>query len=176
VWKETTVELFRGGSLVLATVATGLLAGLFFSFSIAVMPGLSASDDRTYVGAMQSINRSILNGWFALASLAALLLTILALVLHLREDGHKALPWIIVGLVLYVATWIVTMAINVPMNNELSAAGNGDVNQITDLAAVRARFEASLLRWNHVRTFLNLGALAALSWALVQYGRIRSAA
>ncbi len=170
------MELFREGSLVLATVAMGVMAGLFFTFSIAVMPGLSASDDRTYVGAMQSINRSILNGWFALASLAALLLTILALVLHLRGDGHRALPWIIVGLVLYVATWIITMAINVPMNNELVAAGNGDVDQIPDLAAVRAKFESAWVRWNHVRTFLNIGALAALSWALVQYGRLRSAA
>ncbi len=169
------MELFRGGSLVLATVATGLMAGLFFTFSIAVMPGLNTTDDRTYVGAMQSMNRSILNGWFALASLAALLLTILALVLHLRADGHKALPWIIVGLVLYVATWIITMAINVPMNNALEAAGGGDVNKITDLAAVRDQFK-SWLPWNHVRTLLNLAALAALSWALVQYGRISSTA
>lgn len=170
------MELFRGASLVLATVATGLLAGLFFTFSIAVMPGLSASDDRTYVGAMQSMNRSILNGWFALASLGALLLTILALVLHLRADGHKALPWIIVGLVLYVATWIITMAFNVPLNNELERAGNGNVNQITDLAAVRERFETRWIRLNHVRTLLNTGALAALSWALVQYGRLSSTA
>lgn len=170
------METFRGISLVLATVSTGLLAGLFFSFSIAVMPGLSASDDRTYVGAMQSINRSILNGWFALASLGALLLTILALVLHLRADGHKALPWIIVGLVLYVATWIITMAINVPLNNELERAGGGDVNKITDLSAVRERFETAWLRWNHIRMLLNIGALAALSWALVQYGRVSSTA
>lgn len=170
------MELFRGVSLVLATVATGLLAGLFFTFSIAVMPGLSASDDRTYVGAMQSINRSILNGWFALASLGALLLTILALVLHLRADGHKALPWIIVGLVLYVAAWIITMAINVPLNNQLEAAGNGNVNQIADLSAVRAQFEGSWIRWNHVRMLLNMAALASLSWALVQYGRLSATA
>ena len=167
------MELFRGGSLVVATVATGLLAGLFFSWSISVMPGLANTSDRTYVEALQSMNRAILNGWFALASLAALLLTILALVLHLRADGHKALPWIIVGLVLYVATWIITMAINVPMNNALEAAGNGDVNQITDFAAVREQFK-NWLPWNHVRTLLNTGALAALSWALVQYGRVSS--
>jgi uncharacterized membrane protein len=164
------MDLVRGGALVVATVATGLLAGLFYGFSIAVMPALAASDDRTYVGAMQSINRVIQNGWLALVSLAALGPGVVALVGHLGADDHRAVPWIIVGLALYVATWIVTFAVNIPLNNALDAAGDPD--QITDLAAVRARFQSSWVPWNHVRSVLNTGALAALGWALVEYGRM----
>ena len=45
------------------TFSTGLVAGLFFAYACSGMPGLGATDDRTLIGAMQSINRKILNGW-----------------------------------------------------------------------------------------------------------------
>ena len=41
--------------LVAAVVATGLLTGLFYAFDVAVMPGLTAADDRTLVDAMQQM-------------------------------------------------------------------------------------------------------------------------
>ena len=45
----------RNADLVLcaAVIAMGLLAGLFYAFDVAVMPALSAADDRTLVDAMQ---------------------------------------------------------------------------------------------------------------------------
>ena len=61
--------------LVLATVATGLGAGLFYTFSVAVMPGLRRADDATRVRTMQGINIAILNGWFALSFVGAPALT-----------------------------------------------------------------------------------------------------
>ena len=61
------VDSLRMLSLLAATLATGLMAGLYFAFSCAVMPGLARTDDRTFVAAMQWINVRILNGWFALA-------------------------------------------------------------------------------------------------------------
>src|SRR5699024_1895205 len=42
----------------------GLLAGAFFVFSCAVVPGLRRVADHTFVRAFQTINRAILNGWF----------------------------------------------------------------------------------------------------------------
>lgn len=50
--------------LSVATVTNGLLAGAFFVFSCAVVPGLRRVDDHTFVRAFQTINRAILNGWF----------------------------------------------------------------------------------------------------------------
>ena len=38
-----------------AVIAMGLLAGLFYDSSIAVMPALTAADDRTLVDAMQQM-------------------------------------------------------------------------------------------------------------------------
>ncbi|SFE02454.1 Uncharacterized membrane protein [Actinacidiphila alni] len=150
--------------LLAATLATGLMAGLYFAFSVAVMPGLGASDDRTLIEAMQRINVAILNGWFSLAFGGALVLGGVAAALHWRGDGRAALPWIIAGVVLYAASLIVTMGFNVPLNDKLAAAG--DPSKIHDPAAVREQFQSAWLRWNVARVLTTTAALGCLAWAL----------
>ena len=79
------------------------------------------------------------------------------------------LPWIVAALVLYVATLVITIGFNVPLNNELAAAGDAD--RIADLGAVRERFEASWVRWNIARAVASTAAFGCLIWALVLHGR-----
>nr|BFE81337.1 hypothetical protein GCM10020093_039380 [Planobispora longispora] len=86
------LELFQTITLVAATVAMGLTAGLFYTFSCSVMLGLAETDDRTFIGVMQRINRRILNGWFALSFGGAPLLTLLAGVLHLAGGERTGGP------------------------------------------------------------------------------------
>jgi uncharacterized membrane protein len=167
------VEVLRGAILLIATVATGLAAGLFYAFSVGVMPGLGRTDARTFVVAMQQINVAIVNPWFLVTFLGAPVLTIVAAALHLRADGRAALPWIAAALVLYGVAFVVTIAFNIPLNNALDAAGAPD--QITDVAQVRDHFEATWVRWNVVRTVASTGAFACLAWALVVSGRAMSA-
>ena len=164
------VKLVQSASLIAATVAMGLMAGLFAAFAYAVMPGLGRTDDRTFVGAMQKINAAILNGWFAVGFAGALVFTVLAAVLHSRSDARAALPWIVAALVLYGLVLAVTFIVNVPLNNALEAAGDPD--RTADLAAVREHFEVTWVRWNIVRAVVNTAALACLAWALVLHGRI----
>ena len=84
------------------------------------------------------------------------------------------LPWIAAALVLYVATLVITIGFNVPLNNELAAAGDPD--RIRDLAAVRERFEAAWVRWNiarrggmHGRVWLpNLGPCVTRAHAVIR--------
>nr|BFE81336.1 hypothetical protein GCM10020093_039370 [Planobispora longispora] len=65
-------------------------------------------------------------------------------------------------------TFVVTAAVNVPLNNAIDAAG--DPAAIADPAAVRAAFETRWVRWNVVRAVSSTAALACLAWALVLYG------
>ncbi|ACZ91961.1 DUF1772 domain-containing protein [Streptosporangium roseum] len=165
-------ELFRSTALVASTLTTGLIAGLFYAFSCAVMLGLGRTDDRTFVSAMQWINVKILNGWFLIPFMGALALIALAGALHLRGDGRSVLPWIVAALVLYGMTFAITAAVNVPLNNQLAAAGEPD--GITDLAAVREAFEATWNRWNLIRALTSTAAFGCLVWALVLHGGITS--
>lgn len=155
--------------LVAATVSTGLMAGLFYSFSIAVMRGLRRADDRTFVTSMQRINEGIQNVAFAPGFFGAMVFTTRAAMTQRRLGNKVALRWIVAALVLYLLTVGITMGINVPLNNELAKAGDAD--RIPDLAAVRARFEGRWVLFNVLRTLLSTAALACLSRALVVHGR-----
>jgi uncharacterized membrane protein len=163
------LELFRGGALGAATLTTGLMAGLYYAYAVSVMLGLSRTDDRSFLSAMQQINVTILNPWFFVSFFGALVFTALAGVLYLQPDWRGVLPCIAAALVLYVATLVITIGFNVPLNNELASAG--DPNRIADLAAVRERFEASWVWWNIVRAVASTAAFGCLIWALVLHGR-----
>lgn len=150
--------------LLAATLTTGLMAGLYFAFSVAVMPGLAKAGDRTLVETMQRINVAILNGWFSLAFGGALVLGILAAVLHRGGEGRPALGWIIAGVVLYAVSLVITMGCNVPLNDQLADAGSP--SRIHDVAAVRARFESAWVHWNVARALAATAALGCLAWAM----------
>jgi uncharacterized membrane protein len=162
------MNTLRAVSLLGATITMGLVAGVFALFAHTIMPGLRATDDRTFVTAFQSIDRAIINPWFMLtAFVGALLFTVAAVALNL---GRAALPWIAVALGLYLIAFVVTIAVNVPLNDAIKSAGNPD--NIPDLAGVRARFhEARWAAWNVLRVVTSTGAFGCLAWALVQYGR-----
>jgi uncharacterized membrane protein len=162
------MNTLRALSLLGATLTMGLVTGVFALYAHTIMPALKKTDDRTFVAAFQSLDRAIINPWFMAGGfLGALLLTILAALASLGED---ALPWIVAALVLYAIAFVITIAVNVPLNDALKAAG--DPNRIGDLAGVRARFdEARWAAWNLVRVVTSLGAFGFLAWALVVYGR-----
>ncbi|MDQ4102423.1 MAG: DUF1772 domain-containing protein [Actinomycetota bacterium] len=167
------LEVIRLTTLVAATVIVGLVAGLFFAFAVSVMPGLGRSDSRTFIEAMQHINVAILNPLFAASFVGAPVLTGAAAALHFRADGRAVLPWTVAGFALCMVTLVITIRINVPLNNALDGAGPPD--RIADLAGVRERFEATWVRWNVVRAVASTAALGCLAWALVLYGRATAA-
>ena len=160
--------------LAAAVIAMGLLAGLFYAFDVAVMPALTAADDRTLVDAMQQMIDKIENPGFFLTLLGAPALAAVALAQALHAASPRAVGWIGAGLGLYTVTMIVTVALHFPLNEELASAG--DPARIEDLAAVRDRFLTPWVGWNIVRTLATTAAFGCLAWALVLRGRSRRAA
>ncbi|MCM2430269.1 anthrone oxygenase family protein [Streptomyces sp. RKAG337] len=152
-----------------ATVATALMAGLFFSFDVAVMPGLGRGDDRTFIGAMQNINVAIENPVFFLAFFGALVLTGVAAFQQRRLGRRAVFGWVLASVALYVVALLVTMGANIPLNDELAKAG--DPAHIRDPAAVRDKFENTWIALNMVRTAACTVAVGCLSRALFLHGR-----
>jgi uncharacterized membrane protein len=161
--------VLRVTTLIAATMTTGLAAGVFGLYQHTVMRGLSHTDDRTFVGAFQALDRAIINPWFMASFLGALVFTAAAALLNL---DRRILPWVLVALALYIVVVAVTMVVNVPLNDALKAAGDPD--RIGDLAEVRRRFdEARWTTWNLVRTIAATAAFGCLCWALVARGQAR---
>jgi uncharacterized membrane protein len=143
--------------LTAGVLSVGLMAGLFCAFAYAVMPGLAQTDNRSFIGSMQRINAVIVNPLFLLIFFGGLGFTALAAVLY---RDHRMLWWIVAGAVLYASALMITIGFNIPLNNQLDAAG--DPARIVDPARARETFESSWVRWNIVRAVLNTAAFATL--------------
>ena len=135
------------------------------------MRGLTKTDDRTFVGVFQALDRAIINPLFMLTFVGALVLAGVAGVLYLRgDDGGSVVPWVAVAFGLYLVVFVITIAVHVPLNDDLKAAG--DPERIGDLAAVRDAFhETRWITWNVVRAVASTAAFVCLAWALVLHGR-----
>ena len=158
----------RALTLMSATLTMGLGAGVFALYAHTIMPGLHTTDNRTFVGAFQALDRAIINPWFMVSAfIGPGVLTLAATIANL---GRPPLPWVAVALGLYVVAVVVTVAVNVPLNDALKAAGDPD--QIANLATVRDQFhETRWAAWNMIRVVTTTTAFGCLAWALVEHGR-----
>lgn len=137
------MESMRVASLILATLAVGVMAGVMALYANTIMPGLRRTDDRTFVGSFQAIDTAIINPLFLATFFGGLVFTGIAAALHLGEDHRSVLPWIVVAFGLYLAVIVIRVAVNVPLNDQIKAAGDPD--GIDDLAEVREQFEVGPL-------------------------------
>jgi uncharacterized membrane protein len=167
---DRNADLVLGG----AVIAMGLLAGLYFFSAIAVMPALTAADDRTLVDAMQHMIVKIENPAFFLVLLGAPVLTAVALVQARRSGSATTAGWIVAGLVLYTVMVVITFAVHLPLNDELRQAG--DPAQIENIAAVRDDYVTPWVAWDIVRTLATIAAFGSLVWALILRTNRRRAA
>lgn len=158
-----------GPLLWLATVTMGIAAGVYFTFSVGIIPGLSASDDRTFVIAMQEIIVAIENPVFFLVFFGALLLSGAAAIVHGRSGLRVVAAWEWAAFVCYAVSLAITFFVSVPLNDDLVAAGHPD--QISDIGTVVADFEGPWVVSNIGRVVAGTLALVCLAFALAGHGR-----
>lgn len=161
--RTTKAQTSTGFVLGAATVATGLAAGAFYTFACGVMPGLARSDDRVYVEVMRDINDVIVNPVFLLSFVGALVLVGVA-AWQGRRQGAGYRRWVWAGFLAYAVCFLVTVAFNIPLNDELARA--------VDVGAAREEFEGAWVVWNGVRAVFSTVALGCLVRGLVLYGRL----
>lgn len=163
------MDALQGTALVAATITMGIAAGVYALYMFVIMPGLARTDDRTFVGAFQQIDTAIVGPFLLVFFIGPLALAIWAAMLHAGNDDQTAFMLIASAVAIQILMAIITVAVNVPLNNRIKAAG--DPSRIADLAGVRRRFnESRWVRWNRVRTLAAVAAFALLAWSLVVYG------
>jgi uncharacterized membrane protein len=167
---EVALEFLRTAVLLLAAVTVGIMSGVMLLYANTIMPGLRRTDDRTFVGAFQAIDTAIINPLFLATFLGGLVFTGLAAALSLGEDLRSVLLWTVAAFFLYLVVVVITVVVNVPLNDGIKGAGTPV--RISDLSKVRKSFdEPKWIRWNLVRTILTTASFACLLWALVIFGR-----
>jgi uncharacterized membrane protein len=144
-----------------AAIGCGLVAGLFFAFSVAVMPGLRARPAAEGMAAMQAINVAILNPLFYAVfmgtAVACAVLAVSAPFIELHGSG-----WRVAGALLYlIGAFAVTAAVNVPLNDRLAEAAPSSEAGARLWSLHLARWTV----WNHARMVAATGAATFLALA-----------
>lgn len=157
----------RTAILIMATMTTGLTAGVFVDWSNTIMPGLSNVDDRTFVAAFRALDSAIINPLFlGVGYLGSLLFTVLSVTLHRRAEQRPVLIWVGVALACVVLVFAITFGVHEPLNEKLRTVG--EPGSDADVAAARALLdEAAWTAWNTVRAVASTIAFGCLTWALV---------
>jgi uncharacterized membrane protein len=141
-------------------LGTGLVAGTFFAFSTFIMAALGRQPPVQGMAAMQSINVTVINPLFMAVLFGTALFSIYLGYVGFRSGAH---PAAIVGTALYVFGVIgVTMALNVPLNNELAGLDPAAAAS----ALVWGRYLSDWTYWNSVRCLASVAACAAFAVSL----------
>jgi uncharacterized membrane protein len=141
-------------------LGSGLIAGVFFTFSAFVMPALHRLPAARGIAAMQSINKLAVTPPLMIVLFATALVAVVLGIGAVRSWGQPASPWVVAGAALYVVgVIIVTAAGNVPLNNALATVHQ----EGTGAAAHWSGFYGHWLIWNHVRCAAALGAAGLLT-------------
>lgn len=157
------LDMFQG-ILIATTLASGLVAGVFLTFSDFVMRSLGQTTPAAGIAAMQQINRAVYRSQFMVLliglSIVAMALVVIGLTLPIPGLGL----WLLGGAASYIlGVMTVTGGKNVPMNKRLDIADPDD----TRFQSYWSHYLHSWTRWNHLRTLASvLATLCYLAAAL----------
>ena len=150
--------------LVMTILGSGLMAGLFCSFSNFIMRSLAQISPASGICAMQSINIVIVRPVFLLVFFGTGMLSVVAMALGWQLLNSLALTLGCLGSGIYILGCLgVTMAFNVPLNNRLAVVlpDSKEGQVMWDLYLVKWVF------WNHVRSLATI--LSTLCFAMALY-------
>lgn len=146
-------------------ISSGLMAGLFFGWTVSVIPGLRRVPDETYITTMQDINRAIINPGFIIPFMGIPIVLGGASIVHFRS-GDTRRGWLLAAATLTYVLGVlgVTMGRNVPLNDALDAF---DIRSATQSALTdrRQNYESPWNSWHYLRTGANVASFALASAA-----------
>ena len=144
-------------------IGCGLMAGLFFVFSVAVMPGFGRIAAPHGLSAMQAINIAIINPIFLLVFLGTAVTSAVIVIASVINRSEGTVYFVAGGLLYLIGVILVTSVVNVPMNNAMASL---------DVTAAQSvpRWQDYLRRWtawNHVRTIASILATISVMLGLI---------
>ena len=147
-------------------IGTGIMAGLFFSFSTFIMEALGKISSESGMNAMKSINRTILNPLFKVIFFGTALMTLFLLITTLFNSEWNGRTYIISGSLLYlVGIYLVTIIFNVPLNDRLDRTDSTNYSSQQMWKSYIKKWTI----WNHIRTVTAVGTLACFVLGFKQF-------
>lgn len=142
----------------LTLLLTGVMAGIYFTWTNAVMAGLDRLKPAEAIVAFRGMDTAIQNKVFLTFFVLPVLSAPVAGVLWLLDGQTSAAVAMFVATGAYLSGQVSTATVNVPMNNRLQA---GDIPE--DPAAATKLWTEFSGKWKRWNTFRTLGCLAGLA-------------
>jgi uncharacterized membrane protein len=152
---------------ILLVLLTGLSAGLCFTWSNAITPGIGRLDDFGYLRAFQQMNRSIINPLFILVFFGPFFLGLINLYLFKNASGSMIWLLIFAMAFYFFGVLLVTIFGNVPLNDLLDKTDLTKAS-LEDLKSLRNRFEKKWNRLHLIRTVTSIASFLMLIISLLQ--------
>ena len=150
--------------IVLLIVITGLMAGIYFAFSVFIMKSLSMLPELEAAKAMNKINDVILNTLFLPVFVVSTLWFSGLIIWSITDwQGLESQLVIMTAVIYIVGMFTVTAFGNVPLNNALKSAANDEMK----LVAHWRKYLTHWTRLNHVRTLSSIAACTLLTLSQV---------
>jgi uncharacterized membrane protein len=154
------VRAAQATTIVLFALVMGVFWGTWFSLSRT----MSQLSPETFLAVGHEMIQN-LGTLMAILLPFALLSALITLVLA-RQEGHAAaFRWVAAGFLLMVAALVITLAVEVPIDNRIQTWTVATLP--ADWRSIQSRWEL----WHTVRTFASIAALAAVAIGAVVTGR-----
>ena len=150
---------------VLAALGSATFGGVLFGFSTLVMPGLDQSPPSAAIATMQQINKVAPKSLLAVdmvVTLALCLVVAVVAVLRLRGDGGLGSGLVLLGCLLYVASFAITAIYHIPHNDAFASVAADGPHAAAGLARLRPPLGAVEPRPRSLRP----GRLAPRWWSV----------
>lgn len=147
--------------LLTSILLTGLTAGLCFTWSNAITPGIGKLDNLNFLQSFQAMNRAIINPSFLIVFFGPVILLFLNAFWHKDANIETFWLFLIAAILFFVGVGLVTIFKNVPLNEMLDKTVLEQASKL-ELEDLRKSFEQSWNRWHLIRTITSLSSFVFL--------------
>ena len=142
-------------------LCTGLTAGLCFTWSNAITPGIGRLNDLAFLQSFQAMNSAIINPSFLIVFFSPSLLLFLNAFLFKNTNQITFWSFLVAAILFFVGVGLITIFKNVPLNELLDKVSLETMSAI-ELKDLRDTFEKPWNRWHIQRTISSFTAFALL--------------
>jgi len=132
-----------------AALSSGLMAGIYFAFSVFIMQAFGRIDTAQAITAMNAINKTILRSLFMPLFFGSSIISLLLIIMgyyHWDETNSELI--LLAGALYFSGMFICTALFNVPLNNSLASQDPNSENAYP----VWTHYLKTWTNWNHLRT------------------------
>jgi uncharacterized membrane protein len=146
-----------------AALSSGLIAGIYFAFSVFIMRAFGKIETSQSVVAMNAINETILRSLFMPLFFGSTIVSVILIIVALTHwgDAGSGLT-LIAGAIYFVGMFVCTVVFNVPLNHLLAGVNEDNANA----EEVWSLYLKTWTLWNHLRTVSSLVTCGLSIWLL----------